>query len=225
MIKILIWFLLITFLTGCTTTQKSTPSYFEAVQSKHKIIAILPAVVKLFIPEYKKENVTEQDIKNAEREISFTIQNEMYKWFQKNKYTVLIQDIRYSNNKLFSNGLPFSEYNKISKDSIAKILGVDAVVYCLSDLTKVDFKSLNINLDFSNPLNAFISVIGSSVSASKKPQLPNSDIGLYFIGIDGATNYKLFEMPYKFNVSRREGLNGFYKNSIKNFAKIFPYKK
>ena len=174
--------LFITILFGCTTTQISKPSYFETVKPRHKIIAILPAYVKLFIPEYKKGNTSDEDIKNAEMELSCTIQNEMYKWLQKNKYTVQIQDIRYSNTKLFSHGLSFLDYNKLPKDSIAKILEVDAVVFCITDLTKVDYNSVHIFLDFTSPLGAITSVVGNSLSLSQKPDHPNGDIGLYFTG-------------------------------------------
>ena len=100
-------------LLSCASTQISKPTYFETIKANHKTIAILPAIVKLLVPLDAKSNVSKDAIEDAQIKLSFIIQNEMYKWFQKNKYTVDVQNVRYSNEKLFSKGLSFQEYKTI----------------------------------------------------------------------------------------------------------------
>ncbi len=213
------------WLFGCTSTQVAHPTYLESIKANKKTIAILPAAVKLFGPVDPKKNVSREVIEDAQMKLSFIIQNEMYKWFQKNKYTLAVQDVRYSNEKLFSKGLTFQDYKKIPKDSIAKILGVDFVVFGITDLSKTSFKRIDVFLNFSSPLQAVASVGLSGLGLMNPNVTITDDIELYIKVVDAATNTKLFEKSYNDKVPSNGGLEEFYRNSIKNFAKTFPYKK
>jgi hypothetical protein len=212
-------------LLSCASTQVSKPTYFETVKANHKTIAILPAFVKLLVPADAKSKISREAIEDAQTKLSFIIQNEMYKWFQKNKYTVAVQDVRYSNNLLFSKGLSFAEYKTIPKDSIAKILGVDVVIFATTDLTKISYKSIDVYLNFTSPLTAIASAGFTALNLAKPTTTVSDDIDMYFRVVDASSNSKLLEKSYSSKVTADKGLEEFYRNSIKNFAKNFPYKK
>ncbi len=217
--------LFVIFFCSCSTTQISKPAHFESVKSNHKIIAILPAYVKLFVPNGLGKEVPKETLDDAAMKLSFIIQNEMYKWFLKNKYTVLVEDVRFSNQKLFSKGLTFKDYKTIPKDSIAKILGVDAVVFGTTDLTKSNLKTINLFLNFSSPLNVITSIASTSIILNEQNETLTDNINLNVVVVETKTNLKLVEKSYSTVVKADGGFEKFYRNSIKNFAKNLPYKK
>lgn len=217
--------LFVIFFCSCSTTQISKFAHFESVKSNHKIIAILPAYVKLFVPNGLGKEVPKETLDDAAMKLSFIIQNEMYKWFLKNKYTVLVEDVRFSNQKLFSKGLTFKDYKTIPKDSIAKILGVDAVVFGTTDLTKSNLKTINLFLNFSSPLNVITSIASTSISLNEQNETLTDNINLNVVVVETKTNLKLVEKSYSTVVKADGGFEKFYRNSIKNFAKNLLYKK
>ncbi len=217
--------LFVIFFCSCSTTQISKSAHFESVKSNHKIIAILPAYVKLFVPNGLGKEVPKETLDDAAMKLSFIIQNEMYKWFLKNKYTVLVEDVRFSNRKLFSKGLTFKDYKTIPKDSITKILGVDAVVFGTTDLTKSNLKTINLFLNFSSPLNVITSIASTSISLNEQNETLTDNINLNVVVVETKTNLKLIEKSYSTVVKADGGFEKFYRNSIKNFAKNLPYKK
>ncbi len=212
-------------LYACTTSQKSQYSKFDAVKAAHKTIAILPAFVKLLVPDNQQKSITKNEIEDAQVKLSFIIQNEMYKWFQKNKYSVTVQDVRYSNRTLFEKGLSYEQYKTMPTDTLAKILGVDAVVVCMTDLTKISYESVNLYLNLSNPISAIASVGLSGMSLANPQVNVIDDIDLFFRIVDANTNGILWEKSYKTKNQTNAVLEKFYRNAIKNLAKIFPYRK
>ena len=78
-----IGYFLLFSLYACTASQKSQQGKFDAVKAQHKTIAILPAYVKLLVPDEQQKSITKNEIEDAQVKLSFIIQNEMYKWLQK----------------------------------------------------------------------------------------------------------------------------------------------
>ena len=136
--KFIIPVCLILFITACgPKIYKSTE--FDDVSSKHKLVAIIPAdvTVKLRPNQSKKMSAEELD-KNREA-TAYAIQDKMYSWFlrrsEKFKYTVKFQDVSKTNSILKDAGLSYKDIRLKSKESMAQILGVDAVI---SNITTMD---------------------------------------------------------------------------------------
>jgi hypothetical protein len=106
----------------------------------------LPAIVQIRAKEKDSIKITQEQIDEAALKLGFMIQNELYNRIQKNKYTVTIQNIKFTNNKLFAGGLSFSKYKTMDEATLAKILEVDAVIFTKTDLSKMSFKNTTIFL-------------------------------------------------------------------------------
>ncbi len=105
------------------------PNMKEAI-GKHKIVAILPFEAAI---AYKRppKNFDPAVNKEEEKKLARDLQNEMFTFLlrKKDKYTVDFQDPDKSNTILRKAGF-FDKIDETSVDSLAKILGVDAVIKC-----------------------------------------------------------------------------------------------
>ncbi len=131
------WFLFIVgFNISCTETKQV--SNFKEIASKHKTLALLPADATFILTKEDKNKISQEQINDSEIKLSFMIQDELNKWFQKNKknYSITLLDIKKTNEMLFSKGMSFEKFRQLSKDTLAKILSVDAVVFCNVNLSK-----------------------------------------------------------------------------------------
>lgn len=103
------------------------PKMKEAI-GKHKIVAILPFVAGI---SYKRppKNFDPAANKEEEKKLSRDLQNEMFTFLlrKKDKYTVDFQDPDKTNMLLRKAGV-FDKLDEIGVDSLAKLLGVDAVI-------------------------------------------------------------------------------------------------
>jgi hypothetical protein len=94
----------------------------------HKIVAIIPFIVKI---TYKKQpkNFSADANKEQEQKMAKSIQSSMYTFLLRkaDKYTVSFQDVEKTNILLKKAGIA-DKLDEMTKDEIAKILGVDAVI-------------------------------------------------------------------------------------------------
>ncbi len=113
--------------------QESEKQIFESPDlkskiSEHKVIAILPFNVSI---TYRKQpkNFNLEANKDQERAMSTSIQSSMYTFLLRkaNSYSVELQDVDKTNILLQKAGIS-DKLVESSKDEIAKILGVDAVI-------------------------------------------------------------------------------------------------
>jgi hypothetical protein len=105
---------------------------FESVTTKHKIVAILPADVNIKLRPVEAKKLTPEDMLKNEETTGLSIQDKMYSWFLRRSesyhYTVKFQDISKTNALLKTANISYADLRTKSKDDIAKILGVDAVI-------------------------------------------------------------------------------------------------
>lgn len=96
--------------------------------AKHKIVAILPFEVTI---NYKKlpKNFSAEANKAQETKLSKSIQSSMYTFLlrKKDNYSVSFQDVEKTNILLKKAGVA-DKLDEMTKDELAKILGVDAVI-------------------------------------------------------------------------------------------------
>ncbi len=97
---------------------------------KHKVVAILPFETGI---SYKRppKNFDAEANKQEEKKLSRDLQNEMFTFLlrKKENYSVDFQDPDKTNTLLRKAGA-FDKIDEIGIDSLAKILGVDAIIKC-----------------------------------------------------------------------------------------------
>lgn len=129
--KLVLVFLLLISLK--TFAQEGAKQVFESPKmkeliSKHKNVAILPFITGI---SYKRppKNFDAEANKQEEKKLSRDLQNEMFTFLlRKNEnYTVSFQDPDKTNTLLRKAGV-FEKIDEIGVDSLAKILGVDAII-------------------------------------------------------------------------------------------------
>lgn len=113
---------------------------FDNQTSKHKIVAILPAEVTIELRPNELKKASIEQIRESEEKTGLNIQDKMYSWFLKRsgkyKYTVTFQDVSKTNALLLQNNIHYSEMRGKTKDEIAKLLGVDAVISTKASMKK-----------------------------------------------------------------------------------------
>lgn len=102
----------------------------ETQLARHKVVAILP--FEVFIT-YKRppKNYDSSANKNEEDNVAKNLQQSMFTYLlrKSDKYFVDFQDVNRTNTLLKSKGA-YGHLDRITQDSICKILGVDAVILC-----------------------------------------------------------------------------------------------
>ena len=145
---------------GCTETKQI--SNFKQFSAKHKTVALLPATPFFLISDKERLKIGQENIGSSEQQLSFMVQQNMSKWFQKNQklYKVSIQDIKVTNSLLFQSGISFEQYKLIPKEEIAKKLQVDVVVFCDVELSKrYTDTEYDIGAFFGLPIGSKFSVV------------------------------------------------------------------
>ncbi len=178
-----------------------------ALVSKHTKIAVLPFNVN-FSDSYK-HSVQTNKTKNTEaywheqqRVAGLDLQKEAFltiqKLFEKEKFTVISQDILSTRKKLVELGIAFSEIESFDKGILAKDLGVDAVIWGKSEV--------NLNSTTFNPNSNQISMEIALYNANTfDPIWKNSDI----------------QRPN----SRMDSPQSLGKNSVYQLIKNMPYRR
>ena len=112
---------------------------FDDVAVKHKLVAILPADVTIMLRPNQSKKMTPEELEKNRESTAYAIQDKLYSWFlrrsDKFKYTVKFQDVSKTNALFKSAGLTYTEVRLKSKEDLAKILGVDAVI---TNITRMD---------------------------------------------------------------------------------------
>jgi hypothetical protein len=128
------FFLIPCFLFGCIESKQITDN--RVVFTKLKTIALIPTYATFLLDAKQKTTVLQTQIDEAELKLGFMIQSELNKGLDKNKYSISIQDIKKTNESLFAKGDSFKNFLALSKDSISKLLNVDAILFCEVTLAK-----------------------------------------------------------------------------------------
>jgi len=117
-------------LNGCGPQIYMAPSFNKA-KSMHKQVAVIPFDV---IIESRKlpKGVTAEMMRDQQKDIGYAIQNDVYSFFlreqSKGRYTIEFQDVDKTNALISKAGLDYEALRTKSKEELAQLLGVDAVV-------------------------------------------------------------------------------------------------
>ncbi|MDB5202172.1 MAG: hypothetical protein JWQ27_1581 [Ferruginibacter sp.] len=125
--------------TSCGPTIYKAENFDDRTAS-HKIVAILPAEVDITLRPNEMRKTSMEQIHESEEKTGLTIQDKMYTWFLKRsgkfKYTVNFQDISKTNALLKQSGISYGDMSGKTKEEIAKLLGVDAVISTKASMKK-----------------------------------------------------------------------------------------
>ncbi len=128
--KIVYLFVLIV-LASCSPKIYKTND-FDSVASRHKVVAILPCNVMIQLRPNAAKKVSPEDLARNEENTGLAVQEKMYGWFlrrsEKFNYTVKFQDVSKTNALLKQANVGYIDLRTKSKDEIANLLGVDAVI-------------------------------------------------------------------------------------------------
>ena len=107
-------------------------SNFTNVASTHKTVAIIPADVMISLRPNEAKKITPEQLEQNQQATAYAIQEKMYGWFLRRsnrfKYTVDFQDVSKTNALLKNANLSYKDLKLKSKEELAKLLGVDAVI-------------------------------------------------------------------------------------------------
>ncbi|MCM8568995.1 hypothetical protein NE848_06370 [Gramella jeungdoensis] len=103
---------------------------FESKTADHKVIAILPFKANVSLRPKQMKEISQEQLKELEKNEGLSVQSAMYSWFLKRKKRgdlfVDIQDPKRTNALLNQNDL--TDPATVTPEALASILGVDAVI-------------------------------------------------------------------------------------------------
>lgn len=127
-------FLILFNITGCKTNQSFLAENANSALQMHRRVAVLPLKVT-FNEEYKsisrgrgQGNWPEQE-RIAGLDLQKTTFNVLARRAEKKKWGITVQDFLTTNRTLQSENIRFSELKSIDKGKLARLLGVDAVIW------------------------------------------------------------------------------------------------
>ncbi|MFN8250844.1 MAG: hypothetical protein U0V75_03095 [Ferruginibacter sp.] len=137
--KLTLFIAITAIITSCGPKIYKTTDFSDKTSS-HKTVAILPGEVSIQLRPNEMKNVTAQQIQQMQEETGKNIQDKMYSWFlrrsDKFNYTVSFQDISRTNALLKQAGIDYAGMSGKTKDELAKLLGVDAVISTRASMKK-----------------------------------------------------------------------------------------
>lgn len=126
-------------LSGCASSKDFVAENFATIKNTHKKIAILPFGVQFQNPlDYSKQQKgnpvqARRSYSKQEQEASLDAQKEFFmnvaKQVEKGRYEIAFQDFTRTNKVLAENGIRLEDIKFQNKADLAKLLGVDAVIF------------------------------------------------------------------------------------------------
>lgn len=136
--KLIVASLVAFLLSACASSKDYLSESFTNVRNNHKRIAILPFGVQFQNPgertSSKQKNAFPQNqFGKREQEASLDAQKEFFvdvaKQVEKGRYEIAFQDFNRTNKVLSENGIRLEDIPRQNKADLAKLLGVDAVLF------------------------------------------------------------------------------------------------
>ena len=185
-----------------------------------KKIAILPADVRIIDKTKKLDSLK---IYKAELSSAFLLQAEINNWFEINrkkfKDKIAIQDLATTNELVFADKRSLNQFRNLTKDSLAKILGVDIVLFSNAKITGDETK-LTVADHISMVTDpSLLNIYGTLDDVGTKIHKINIEIGFNNTG-DGNPVWQKDFGPYNNGLDR---LYFIVKRILKKSAKHIPY--
>ncbi|HKP31761.1 MAG TPA: hypothetical protein VJT83_03515 [Chitinophagaceae bacterium] len=183
---------------------------FDSVAAKHKVVAILPSDVSISLRPNQAKKVSEADIRKSEETTGMNVQDQMYSWFlrrsEKFNYTVKFQDVSKTNSLLKQANISYNDLRTKSKEEVAKLLGVDAVI------------SSTVRMEKPMSEGAAIAV-GLLVGAWGSTNAVNTTINIH----EGQKGDLMWKYDYEASGSVGSSTDKLVNALMRNASKKFPY--
>jgi hypothetical protein len=210
--KNLLLVLAVIFSTTAIIAQESAKKVFSSPNlsvavATHKIIAILPFKTAILYRKIPK-NYDEQANKEEEASLSYNLQNNFYAVMsiKKDVYPIKVQSSEITNDLLKENNM-LNDLNSFTPNQIAKVLGVDAVMYC-------DYTYTRTNSEFGAILNEQLFGYGKVATGELTMSI--------FNGVDG-------ELLWRFNKTMNQESLSYprfiIERMLSKVGRNFPYQK
>jgi len=126
--KAIVLVILAAFSLGACATVYRSPQFYE-VRQKHRVVALLPFEVSISSARLPK-GMTVEMLREMEKDEGYNTQALFYSRFLKKSadFTVTFQDIDKTNALLEKNKIDFTSLRMFTKEDLARLLGVDAVI-------------------------------------------------------------------------------------------------
>lgn len=197
-------------LTSCGPQIYMAPGFSKA-KSVHKRVAVIPFDV---IIESRKlpKGVTPQMMRDQQKDNGYSIQSDVYSFFlreqSKGRYTVEFQDIDKTNSLISKAGLDYEALRTKSKDELAALLGVDAVI--------------SGKVAMSRPMSEGAAIaVGLLVGFWGNTNRVNATLTVH----DSAEGTLLWKYDYAASGSVGSSSKSLSNALMKNASKKFPYRK
>lgn len=207
--KIIITCFLFICVVGNAQKQIFESPQLSSAMKSHKIVAILPFTVKI---TYKKQPKNFSADANNQQEVKMatSIQSSMYTFLlrKSDNYTVSFQDVEKTNILLLKAGIA-DKLNEMTKDEVAKILGVDAII-------SGTFESEQTKSEAAAIATSFLTRgLGDKTGTGSLTMMLNN-------GIDGELLWRFFKtMDDKISASTDD----LVENMMRKVSRNFPYAK
>lgn len=120
-------------LSSCSTQQNFTSPNFNQLRSSHREIAILPFDVAFNSTANREKESVDKRMTEQERQGALDLQKDLFlniaKQIQKGRIMMRIQDFNKTNKILADKGVRINQVAMMDKGELARILGVDAVLW------------------------------------------------------------------------------------------------
>ena len=118
-------------LAGCGPSIYKAADFSNTTRN-HKVVAIIPASVMIQLRPNEAKRTTPEQLEKNEASTGYALQEKLYGWFlrrsDKYKYTVKFQDVSQTNALLKEANVSYKDLATKSKNELARLLGVDAVI-------------------------------------------------------------------------------------------------
>jgi hypothetical protein len=115
----------------CAPTIYTAPG-FERIKRDHEKVAIVPFSVEITMKKLPKD-MTQQQLEDQKKSNGYSMQSEIYSQLLRQaskgrNYTVEFQDVDKTNSLLKEAGIGYEDVRTTSREKLAQILGVDAII-------------------------------------------------------------------------------------------------
>lgn len=193
-------------LSSCASIYTSPE--FSKVRREHQTVAILPFDVAIMVKKLPK-GMTYEMLKEQEKDEAYVMQSTCYSVFLKraHDYSIKFQDVDKTNALLAKHGIDYDNLRETSKDEIAKILGVDAVI--------------SGKVSRSQPM----SVAGAlAVGLLTGVAAPTNEVLVDFTIHNGTDSNLLWKYNHKVSGGLGSSSERLAESLMKSVSKKFPYK-
>ncbi len=196
-------------LSACASSKDFVSENFANVRQNHKRIAILPFDVQFQNPaDYaNKQNKRKQKFfSKQEQEASLDAQKELFmnvaRQVQKGRYEIAFQDFNRTNKVLTENGIRTENIRFQNKADIARLLGVDAVIFGelvikISQMNNQMMPNFRNDDGVETDVKLFDAVSGEMVWSTSLSNRPNSQIDTPHHLSSGLISQVAKNLPYR----------------------------